>query len=95
MVGFIFSQIIGLCLFLTLNYGILSYVNYRKNQAEGKVEKRTERFILQQVRIAVSLFIVIGIAYRISVINEYFKIDYGLIFFKAIFPEAPIDIYLL
>lgn len=95
MLAFFLSQFIGLCLFITLNYGLLSYINYRKNQADGKVEKRTERFVLQQVRIAVSLFLVMGVAYRLSVINEYFKMDYGIIFFKALFPEVPIDIHLL
>ena len=95
MFAFFVSQIIGLCLFITLNYGVLSYINYRKNQASTSEHKKTERFVLDQLRIAVSLFLVMGLIYKINNINQYFSIDYTYILFNTLSSVQQVEFYTL
>ena len=74
---FIISQIIGLLLFCTVNYGALSYIKYRKNQVDSKPEQKVERFFLQQARMAIYLFFVAGIAYKINGVQSQLTLDFA------------------
>lgn len=85
MYTFIISQLIGLCLFFTLNYGVLSYINYRKNQAVGKPEKRIEWLFLQHARVGMTFFFVGGLLYRISAISQELNVDYSALIFQVLF----------
>lgn len=82
MYAFVVSQFIGLTLFFTLNYGALSYIKYRKNQASNKSHTGVEVFFLQQARVAIYLFFVVGVAYKINSIHEHLNIDYSYLIFR-------------
>jgi len=82
---FLISQLIGLCLFFTLNYGLYSYIMYRKNQASGKAEKRVEWFVLQNTRVALYIFFIFGVFNRLSTINQNLNIDYSHLFFSVLY----------
>ena len=84
MAAFIFSQIVGLCLFITLNFGILSYINYRKNQAAKSNDGRLEWLFLQNVRVGLYIFFITGIFYRLNTIQQQFNIDYSYLFLRAL-----------
>lgn len=84
MAGFLFSQFVGLTLFVTLNFGILSYINYRKNQAAKKEEGRLEWLFLQNVRVGIYVFFITGILYRLNSVQQHFNIDYSYIFLRTL-----------
>jgi|GEM_PF-2932772 hypothetical protein len=92
MFVFLISQLIGLCLFLTLNYGLLSYVQYRKNQAAGKADQKVEWFVLQNARVGIYLFFVFGVLNRMSAITENLNIDYSHIIISTLFSTPEISL---
>lgn len=85
MFVFIISQLIGLCLFITLNYGLLSYIQYRKNQVAGKAENRMEWIFLQNVRVGFYIFLIFGVFNRLSSIGQSLNLDYSFIILRALF----------
>jgi len=92
MLIFILSQIIGLILFVTLNYGIISYIQYRKNQCDNNAEKKVEWFFLQNARVGLYIFLVFGVFNRVSTINENLNIDYTYVIFRTIFSGGEITL---
>lgn len=94
MYAFVLSQIIGLTLFFTLNYGVLSYIKYRKNQTTGKSNKRFEVFVLQQARVAIYLFFIMGVVYKVNTIQEHLNIDYSYLAYRVML-ATPADLSVL
>ncbi len=89
MLGFLLTQMIGLSLFFTINYGILSYIQYRKNQLKGGSQFRKERFALSQASVAIYLLLIGGFVYRINHIHQYLNIDYSYLMIKGLMTSAP------
>ncbi len=84
MYAFLLTQMIGLSLFFTINYGLLSYIQYRKNQLKGGTEVRAERFVLRNATAALYFLLVGGFIYRINHIHQYLNIDYGYLMIKTL-----------
>ena len=83
MMTFILTQLVGIILFVTFNYAILSYIRYRKNQL-GKEAPLGQRFILQNLTAAMYGVMVLGVSYRVAVINQHLNIDYPFIVLDAL-----------
>lgn len=89
MLGFILTQMIGLSLFFTINYGVLSYIQYRKNQLKVGTQFNKERLILRHATVALYLVLVGGFIYRLNHIHQYLNIDYSYLMIKGLMTTAP------
>lgn len=92
---FIISQLIGLCLFFTLNYGVYSYIQYRKNQVAGKAEHRVQWFVLQNARVALYIFFIFGVLNRLSTIEQNINPDYSHFILGLLYSGKEIPLALL
>jgi hypothetical protein len=75
MIAFVISQIVGVTLFATLNYGFFCYIRYRRDQVIGKSEDSAKNIYVFYMT-ALGFMGILGIVYKYSYLRNFLNLDY-------------------